>query len=133
MRPFAPAATAAALLVVLTGCSTAGGDVTNPATPERPSFQSAAPMPSTGTPIELSKDQQAGIRADLDKRGITSAFTVKSATSVTWPDGSWGCPEPGMVYTQALVPGARAIVTVEGTSYDYRFGPGPSPRLCERR
>lgn len=133
MRSLGPAISAAALLVLLTGCSNPGGDVTNPATPDRPSFQSASPMPSTGTPIELSKDQTAGIRADLAKRGITAAFTVKSATATTWPDGSWGCPEPGMVYTQALVAGARAIVTVEGTSYDYRFGSGPIPRLCEKR
>lgn len=133
MRSLVPAATAAALLVVLTGCSTPGGDVTSPATPGRPSFQSAAPLPSTGAPITLSQDQQAGIRADLAKRGITAKFTVTSATAATWPDGSWGCPEPGMVYTQALVAGARAIVNVAGTSYDYRFGPGPIPRLCEQR
>lgn len=133
MRSLVPAATAAALLVVLTGCSTPGGDVTSPATPGQPSFQSAAPLPSTGAPIILSQDQQAGIRADLAKRGITAEFTVTSATAVTWPDGSWGCPEPGMVYTQALVAGVRAIVNVAGTSYDYRFGPGPIPRLCEQR
>lgn len=132
MRFLTSTATAAALLVVLTGCSTSAGDVSHPATPGRPGFQTTAPLPSAGTPIELSAAQQAGIRADLAKRGITSAFTVESATAKTWPDGSWGCPQPGMVYTQALVAGARVVVSVKGTSYDYRFGTGPTPRLCEK-
>jgi hypothetical protein len=34
--------------------------------------------------------------------------------AVTWPDGSLGCPQPGRVYTQALVPGWRITVT-DGT------------------
>ena len=35
---------------------------------------------------------------------------VTNAIAVTWPDGSLGCPEPGMAYTQALVPGYRILV-----------------------
>lgn len=131
MHPLAPAATAAALLMILVGCSTPGGDVTNPTTPGRPSFQTAGPLPSAGTPVDLTDAQLAGIRADLDGRGVTGQFRVNSATSVTWPDGSWGCPEPGQMYTQALVAGVHALVTAEGTSYDYRFGTGPTPRLCK--
>jgi hypothetical protein len=31
------------------------------------------------------------------------------AEQVTWSDGSLGCPQPGTMYTQALVPGFRVI------------------------
>jgi len=34
-------------------------------------------------------------------------FQLVSAEAVTWADGSIGCPQPGMLYPQALVPGYR--------------------------
>ena len=33
------------------------------------------------------------------------------AEPVTWPDGAMGCPTPGVMYTQALVPGWRLVVS----------------------
>ena len=36
------------------------------------------------------------------------------AEAVTWSDGSIGCPEEGMMYTQALVPGYRVILDIAG-------------------
>jgi hypothetical protein len=33
-----------------------------------------------------------------------------SVDAVTWGDGSLGCPAPGRMYTQALVPGWRFVV-----------------------
>ena len=45
-----------------------------------------------------------------------SAVVVVDAEQVTWPDGSLGCPQPGMMYTQALVPGYRLTAkTTEGS------------------
>ena len=41
-------------------------------------------------------------------------------------------PRPGVSYTQAIVDGVQVIVTVDGTTYDYRFGSTDSPKLCER-
>src|SRR5690606_11134646 len=38
----------------------------------------------------------AAVRAGTDPAEIT----VIRGESVTWPDGSLGCPEPGMMYTQ---------------------------------
>src|SRR5687767_10541093 len=45
--------------------------------------------------------------ADLAVRlGIeASAVTVVSVESVTWSDGSIGCPEPGRAYPQVITPG----------------------------
>jgi hypothetical protein len=53
------------------------------------------------------------------------------AEAVTWSDGSLGCPRPGQLYTQALVPGYRIVVEVDGTTYDYRAGRDGPVRLCE--
>lgn len=61
-----------------------------------------------------------------------SELTVASAEAVTWPDGSLGCPEPGMVYTQALVEGFRVVIRADDKSYDFR-GSGTSFRLCENQ
>jgi hypothetical protein len=48
-----------------------------------------------------------------------SKLTVNVVESVTWSDGSIGCPQPGMSYTQALVPGLRVILEFEGELYYY--------------
>jgi hypothetical protein len=47
------------------------------------------------------------------------AVEVVRAESVTWSDGSLGCPKPGMSYTQALVPGYRVILKAGGQELDY--------------
>lgn len=43
-----------------------------------------------------------------------SEIAVVLAEAVTWSDGSIGCPEDGMMYTQALVPGYRVVLEVGG-------------------
>jgi hypothetical protein len=55
---------------------------------------------------------------------------VLSAEAVTWPDGSLGCPQPGMMYTQALVPGYRVRIEAAGQVLDYHAGRRGSPTLC---
>ena len=54
---------------------------------------------------------------------------VESQEEVTWNDGSLGCPEPGMMYTQALVDGYRVIIRAGDKTYDFR-GTGTDFRLC---
>jgi hypothetical protein len=55
---------------------------------------------------------------------------VLSAEEVTWPDGSLGCPEPGMSYTQALVNGAKVVLRYEDRVYVYHAGADAKPFLC---
>lgn len=57
---------------------------------------------------------------------------VVSVETVTWSDGSLGCPEPGKMYTQALVDGHRVVLSHEGTDYDYHAGEDGDPFLCDR-
>jgi hypothetical protein len=47
------------------------------------------------------------------------ALEVLSAEAVTWPDGSLGCPEPGVMYTQALVPGYRIRIRAGERTLNY--------------
>jgi hypothetical protein len=58
---------------------------------------------------------------DAAKRtGMKKAdLKVLSAEAVTWPDGSLGCPQPGMMYTQALVPGYRVRIQAGGEVLEY--------------
>ena len=74
----------------------------------------------------------AQAKADLAARlGIDVAqVTVVSSTETTWSDGSLGCPQPGMHYTQALIDGTRTILEANGTRYDYHSGGARPPFLC---
>jgi outer membrane lipoprotein SlyB len=118
--------------VALAGCAAEGNTVSPTPTPSRPPFQTAPPLSPSGSPLAPSTGQLSAITADLAGRGVTEAFTVVKAVSITWRDGSLGCPEPGKMYTQALVPGAQIVVAVGATEYDYRFGRGDAPLLCQR-
>ena len=60
-----------------------------------------------------------------------SEITLVSYESVTWPDGSLGCPQPDLLYPQVLVDGARIRLQVGDQSYEYHSGGGESPFLCE--
>jgi hypothetical protein len=55
---------------------------------------------------------------------------VLSTEDVTWSDGSLGCPRPGMMYTQALVPGYRVRIEAGGRVLDYHAGRSGQPTLC---
>jgi hypothetical protein len=46
------------------------------------------------------------------------AIELTGVGSMTWSDGSLGCPEDGMMYTQALVSGYLFIVEVDGKPYE---------------
>ena len=65
-------------------------------------------------------------RTGIDRR----LLKVRSAEAVTWSDGSLGCPQPGMMYTQALVPGYRVRIDAGGKVLDYHAGRSGPPAFC---
>jgi len=73
------------------------------------------------------------IRADLAALSGAAAeeMVVIRDQAVTWSDGSLGCPQPGMMYTQALVPGYWVVVQVGEQEYDYRASQSGYFLLCE--
>ena len=57
-------------------------------------------------------------------------LVIVRAESVVWNDGSLGCPEPGMMYTQALVNGYWVVIDASGQNYDFRVDNRGNFRLC---
>jgi hypothetical protein len=98
--------------------------------PERvPSAESTIPPVTGEVPTEL-------LDAILkDAAGRTGAapeqVSVIQAQAVTWNDGSLGCPQPGMMYTQALVNGYWVVLEVAGKKFDYRATGAGYFSLCE--
>ncbi len=117
---------AAASTLLLAGCSI-GGTVTGPGTTPPGSASPSSPK------ADVPPKRWAAILGDLTTRGVpTDSVALVSARTVTWNDGSLGCPKPGQSYTQAQVPGMQVVVSVGATTYDYRFGRSDNPQLCQR-
>ncbi len=122
--------------MVLSACAGSGDGSSTGALPSRP-VRSFAPIPlpttsggsADGLPEEMLADvvDQAASDAGVDP----SAVEVLVAEAVTWNDGSLGCPEPGMSYTQALVPGYRVVVEVDGEELHYHAGQSGEFRRCD--
>ena len=74
----------------------------------------------------------APARVDLAERlGVEPhEIEVVMAERVTWPDGSLGCPEPGVSYTQALVEGSKVVLGHAERVYLYHAGTDDQPFLC---
>ncbi len=91
------------------------------------------PPPVQGQPMTATmRSIGEAARADAARRtGLPLAeVRVVSAESVTWRDGSLGCPEPGMAYTDALVPGYRIRVAAGTQELDYHASRGGQLVLC---
>jgi hypothetical protein len=58
-------------------------------------------------------------------------INLLEVASVTWPDGSLGCPQPDMVYTQVQVDGIRIRFQAGEQIYEYHGGGGRTPFLCK--
>lgn len=89
------------------------GEPTNPAT-------SPAPGPTEAAVADLAT--RLGIEP--------AAVEVVSVEEVTWRDGSLGCAQPGMAYTQALVPGSRIVLRADGAEHEYHQGGSKPPFRC---
>jgi hypothetical protein len=103
--------------------------------PTRPAPPEPLPLPKPGTgsqevPDELLEQMVADLAARLQVR--PEEITMVKAEAVVWRDGSLGCPKPGMMYTQSLVPGYQAILEVGGRQYDYHADQGGYFFLCQR-
>lgn len=128
------------LVATVTACadgSGSGDDTVEPA-PE-PTTTTATPTPTpTPTPTQEetpidANDPEALAIADLADHADVSADAIDVLTNerVTWRDGSLGCPEPGMMYTQALVEGYRIVLQVDGQDFAYHGADGGAPSRCD--
>jgi hypothetical protein len=75
----------------------------------------------------------AQAQADLAQRLAIPVDQVEfvEAQSVTWPDNSLGCPQPGMAYLQVQVDGLLIRLRATDRLYEYHGGGNRPPFLCE--
>jgi len=132
----------AGALLFLTGCTAAPSGSTSPLTlpvvevqpePAQSDGQEGSHPVASVSVTGLPGDLLNSVLADASQRtGVAlDALIVTQAEATTWNDGSLGCPEPGMFYTQALVDGYWIIVEAEGQSLDYRVQSNGMLRVCE--
>lgn len=116
-------------------------------TPDTSQAQSPAPtlvspQPTLGTPripevlVTPAPDLAALVeqaKADLaNKLNVQAAsIQVVEAESVEWPDGSLGCPKPGIMYIQMVTPGTMIRLQYAGKIYEYHSGGSRPPFYCE--
>ena len=86
----------------------------------------ASPMNLNGQ-IKFSKEDLAQ-RLDVPPESVE----LSGARQVTWRSGALGCPEPGMNYTEALVPGAVIYLQVDNTIHAYHAKFAGEPFYCPR-
>lgn len=79
--------------------------------------------PSSAVVGEVPEDLLAEVLADASTRTgmAVGSIEVLRAQSVQWSDGSLGCPEPGQMYTQAIVPGYWVELRAGDRILDYRL------------
>jgi hypothetical protein len=79
-----------------------------------------------------SRELTLAIADAAERTGVAeSDIEVEELSMVTWPDGAIGCPEPDLMYTQALVEGYRIVLDADGTQLHYHGVIGEDPFFCE--
>ena len=122
---------AAGLLLALVACNGNGNQPD--AGPDNLSGEAAYKSGQDHTEVKMSKrDQIAFSKEELAARLEIDpdAVSLSGAIQVMWRSGALGCPEPGMNYTQALVPGIWVSLRVGNTPYRYHAIPGGQPFYC---
>lgn len=68
----------------------------------------------------------------LNRTGATmNDVILEKSEAIVWNDGSLGCPQPDVMYTQALVNGYQIIFVVEGNTFDYHVSERGNFILCD--
>ncbi len=94
-------------------------------------MKNITPIPTPTDPnlarlVQLARDDLAA------RLGIPSEqIALVEYKSVEWPDGSLGCPAPGMEYTQVMVDGLLIRFQAQGKLFNYHSGGQRPPFLCE--
>jgi hypothetical protein len=74
---------------------------------------------------------QEAIAQLVDDGTDRDAIELVGAEPVVWSDGSIGCPEPGVLYTQALVEGYRIVLAVDGEEVAFHGAGNNPPFRCD--
>lgn len=105
-------------------------------------LQRAMPLPANDEPLARASSDDAqgsdlqriiGLALDDAARRTArdrSTLTIIRAEPVTWPDGSLGCPEPGVVYTMAPVLGYVIQIRAGNETLSYHASRRGVPIYC---
>jgi hypothetical protein len=96
-----------------------------------PSPSPVVVLPTVGVPTirpdraDLTPEQQAVVSALAEKLGLTpeqvNQVEVSSFEAVDWPDGCLGVQRMGIMCTQGIVPGFRAVLKFNGQQYEFHL------------
>lgn len=108
------------------------GEQVESGTDDNASSSEGEPM-TQGNADRMSLDEAVeAARRDLAERGgkADDAISVVEARTVTWRNGALGCPEEGMMYTQALVKGFYILLSDGDAEHAYHAGRDGKPFFC---
>ena len=116
--------------VLGSACAMVHSQDTPPSSPSSPSkgIGVEKPAPNSIVPQDMI---DAALDDAVNRTTVArEQISVTTAEAVTWSDGSLGCPEPGMMYTQALVPGYRVVLGAGTQVLNYHAGLYGRPVFC---
>lgn len=118
------------LMLLLASCTS---DSPPNETPEPANQPLEVTDPATPVTGEVPEGLMNAIIEDLVKNQSLNNehIEVERAESVIWPDGALGCPEPGVMYTQAQVQGYWVVLRAGGRQFDYRASGKGLFRRCK--
>lgn len=92
-------------------------------------------VPATGAALPPGLRDEARVAPAIEdtagREGVSAAEVVIAAWSpVTWSDGSLGCPQKGMSYTQATVEGELLMLRVGTDLFQYHARTGGPFTYC---
>lgn len=99
-------------------------------TPEPTEMTATSPTPADPGLQNLIEKAMADLAQRLSIP--VNEIILLEATSVTWPDSSLGCPQPGMAYTQVPQDGLLIRLQADEQIYEYHSGGRHGPFLCVR-
>jgi hypothetical protein len=85
-----------------------------------------------GAAASDSREVTLAVADAAERTGVAEGdVELEDLSMVTWPDGAIGCPEPDVMYTQALVEGYRIVLNADGMRLHYHGAIGEDPFFCE--
>ena len=117
-------------------------DVTSPLSSPLTGGKQAAPTTGSdvsreraeATPVGRDEEQAAASAREALAEQLSVAaegIELVSIERVEFGDTSLGCPQPGMMYAQVVVPGYKVLLERDGKTYDVRVG-GDRAMVCEK-
>lgn len=128
-----PSAVMAGLLVGMAACTIVEDQQSSEALPVESEQVTALKPQIVEMPMNLN-GQIAVAKKDLAQRLDVppESVVLSGAQQVTWRSGALGCPEPGMNYTEALVPGSVIYLQVNYVIHAYHAKFAGKPFYCPR-